>query len=532
MPASRSSRTSPTSSLAPAAVLAAALLLSAAALWWHFTQGWTLYYGDAEAHLNIARRILDSRTPGLEQIGTVWLPLPHALAALTVGSPGMWRTGLAASLVSALAHALSVWLMFLLLRRLTANLAASLTGAALLALNPNLLYLQSTPMTETLSIATILATLYFCLRAIEGRAAWAAAAGLAALAATLTRYEAWFLLPAFALYLLLHRRWKAAFLFTLLASLGPLAWFAHNWWWWGDPLEFYRGPWSAQAIYRRALAQNMQRYPGDGDWLKALEYYWAAVRATAGWPLAWAGLAASVFCLTRRLALPALILFLPGVFYVLSMHGSGTPIFLPDRWPFSHYNTRYGLALLPALALTLAAAAPFHRALGPLFLAGALSPWLIQPSPEAWICWRESEINSRARRQWSSQAAAFLAAHYRGGGIAASFGDLAGIFRRAGIPFREMLHEGQGAYWLGALARPEFLLHEEWAITLSGDALSNALARAARHGLRYDCARRIEVKGAPVLEIWRLSSRVAPPLIEPPSDEEPLDFEEALRRVP
>src|ERR1700678_4324321 len=26
--------------------------------------GWTLFYGDAEAHLDIARRVFDSRTPG------------------------------------------------------------------------------------------------------------------------------------------------------------------------------------------------------------------------------------------------------------------------------------------------------------------------------------------------------------------------------------------------------------------------------------------------------------------------------------
>ena len=38
--------------------------------------GWLLYYGDAESHLKHARRVLDSRTPGVEQLGTVWLPLP------------------------------------------------------------------------------------------------------------------------------------------------------------------------------------------------------------------------------------------------------------------------------------------------------------------------------------------------------------------------------------------------------------------------------------------------------------------------
>jgi len=57
--------------------------------------GWTLYYGDAEAHLNIARRIADSRRPGYDQIGTVWLPLPHLLMLALVRNDNLWRSGLA-----------------------------------------------------------------------------------------------------------------------------------------------------------------------------------------------------------------------------------------------------------------------------------------------------------------------------------------------------------------------------------------------------------------------------------------------------
>ena len=54
-------------------------LVSAAAVCFFSSRGWLLYYGDAEAHLNIARRIVDSHTPGYDQVGTVWLPLPHWL---------------------------------------------------------------------------------------------------------------------------------------------------------------------------------------------------------------------------------------------------------------------------------------------------------------------------------------------------------------------------------------------------------------------------------------------------------------------
>src|SRR5260370_5428616 len=59
------------------AVLGALVLLSAAAVFVTSANAWTLYYGDAEANLNIARRMIDSRTPGYDQVGTEWLPLPN-----------------------------------------------------------------------------------------------------------------------------------------------------------------------------------------------------------------------------------------------------------------------------------------------------------------------------------------------------------------------------------------------------------------------------------------------------------------------
>ena len=65
---------------------------SAAALWLVYSRGWTFYYGDAEAHWNIAREILDSRTPGYDLIGTVWLPLPHLLLMPLARVDAWWRS--------------------------------------------------------------------------------------------------------------------------------------------------------------------------------------------------------------------------------------------------------------------------------------------------------------------------------------------------------------------------------------------------------------------------------------------------------
>src|ERR1700731_4719863 len=88
-------------------VIALLAAISLAAAWWCFSHGYVLYDGDAEAHLNIARRILDSRTPGPEQIGTVWLPLPHILMIPFAMRDAWWHNGEAGILVSAICFVLA-----------------------------------------------------------------------------------------------------------------------------------------------------------------------------------------------------------------------------------------------------------------------------------------------------------------------------------------------------------------------------------------------------------------------------------------
>jgi hypothetical protein len=137
-----------------------------------------------------------------------------------------------------------------------------------------------------------------------------------------------------------------------------------------------------------------------------------------------------------------------------------------------------------------------------LILAGGVSASLaVMGEP---VCWKEAQVNSTARRAWTHEAAVFLAANYRpGSGVIYSFGDLAGVLREAGIPLREGLHQGNHPYWEAAITRPEFFLREEWALAISGDAVATAILRAQRRGPHYELLRRIIVKGAPVIEIYR-----------------------------
>jgi Gpi18-like mannosyltransferase len=497
---------------------------------WCFERGYTLDYNDAEAHLDIARRILDSRTPGPEQLGAVRLPLPHVLmiplvmrAGVEAGSNEVtnvawWRSGLAGVIPSCIAFILAGTFLFAAARRAYASTSAAFAVAFIFALNPNMLYLQSTPMTEALFAAALAATVWAVVWFRDSQSALAiVAAAIASNAASLTRYEGWFVIPFIALCLLLaaKRKWHAA-LFAALAALGPLAWLAHNQYYYGNALEFYNGPLSAMAIYRHQLARGMQPYPGDHDWRASLRYYFAAAKLVVGLPLiSGAGGVILMFfnrgTWTRVLA-PVLILALPPAFYIWSMHSSGTPVFVPALWPFGWYNTRYAIAMLPLAAFATGAMVTIVPKRARVYLAlfvlamPAAGWWIVmnvkhQPA----ICWKEAEVNSAARLTWTAEAAAFLAANYRpGSGIIHPFGDLTGVLREAGIPLRESIHEGNTPEWTLAVSRPYPALRAEWALAFSGDEVSTAVLRAHRYGKNYELRKQIIVKGAPIVEIWQL----------------------------
>jgi hypothetical protein len=509
MPAFKSSRLSRVFELAAAFALASTLAVLAS--WWFFSRGESLAYGDAASHLNIARRITDSRTPGYSQIGTVWLPLPHLIVMPLAERDEWWRSGIAGVVPSTAAFVLSAVFLFTAARRAFSSAAAGFAALALYTMNPNLMYLQATPMTEPLMLMFLTALLYATVRFHQTQSMCAvAAAGLAALGGTLTRYEGWFLVPFATLYFLAaskRRRIVNAAVFGAVASLGPLYWLAHNWWIFGNAVEFYNGPYSAMAIYRRSLAGGMAHYPGDHNWRVALYYYGEAVRTVVGLPLITMGLAGILACVWKRVFWPLLLLALVPLFYVLSLYSSGTPIYLPHLWPHAYYNTRYAVAALPLAAFAaagLAALTPRKIQVWTVVAVALLgnSAWLVKPRPEAWACWKEAQANWNTRHAAFDKAASFLRANYRpGSGIILTFADLADVPRRAGIPYREVLHEDNVIAWYAAAARPDLFLREQWAVTHSGDRIATAIVRASRRGPRYDCAGTITEKGAPVIEI-------------------------------
>jgi len=179
-------------------LLAAAAALAGAAAWAvFFRAGLVLSHYDAKAHLVVARRVIDNLTPGWQQIGAVWLPLPHLIEILPTQVDLFYRTGAFASLVSIGCLAVTTYAAARLILRVTGSRPGAAVCAALLALNPNLLYLHTTPMTEPLLLAASMLVVLWLLEWVDDdRDTVPPKLALALFAAAWTRYEAWAVIGA------------------------------------------------------------------------------------------------------------------------------------------------------------------------------------------------------------------------------------------------------------------------------------------------------------------------------------------------
>src|SRR3990172_4067941 len=161
----------------------------------YFQNGLGLAYNDARSHLDIGRRVVEGLKPGLAQIGSVWLPLNHILMIPTVWSDFMWHSGLSGALISMISFVLTGVIVYLFLKKLGVGLLGRFFGVLVFAANLNILYLQSTAMTELLLIATMTAGAYYLmLWAKKDTVLDLIKAAFWIMMSTTVRYDGWFLL--------------------------------------------------------------------------------------------------------------------------------------------------------------------------------------------------------------------------------------------------------------------------------------------------------------------------------------------------
>jgi len=155
--------------------------------------------------------------------------------------------------------------------------------------------------------------------------------------------------------------------------------------------------------------------------------------------------------------LPLLFLLVPIPFYALSIAYGGVPIFIPNWWPFTHYNTRYGLQLLPALAVAIAVLACLALRTTALnsrlrlasvmvvFAIVAVSYGSIWQSPP--ICLKEAQVNMRTRNQLQMEVARWIEKLPADSSLLMYVGDHVGALERAAFPLKRTINEGNHRVW-------------------------------------------------------------------------------------
>lgn len=269
-----------------------------------------LYFGDATSHSFGARKIVDWVEPGLQQLGTVWLPLPHLLLLPFALVDPLFTTGFAGVAVSLPSFAITSVLIYKMVRRniSTTLMLLPLCAAMLYVANPNIVYLGITAMTEAPFMLFFVAAAFYFQKWLENPSKlsrYLTYSAIFVVLASLCRYEAWilplFLIPVAAVIAARNKDVKSRRVLVVLSSLisisGILFWLGYNAILYGDALEF------ANADYYSAASQAANRSIRETLFLKpaaVLSVYSGTALAVYGPILVSAGAGYAIWLKERR----------------------------------------------------------------------------------------------------------------------------------------------------------------------------------------------------------------------------------------
>ena len=467
------------------AVVAALAVLSVATWTLSLRSGSVTAYNDSMSHLNIARLVFDGRQGGFAQLGTVWLPLGHLLELPLVWNTFLWRTALAGSLVSMAGFVAGGYALFRLVVLLGGRRLHALVGVLAYAVNLNLLYLQTTPLTEPAFVALFLVAVYLFARYLAaGSVGSLIGAGLIAGLGVLDRYDGWFVAAVMGtavvvneLVVLRSGRGRAAgttMLFLAPSVFAMVLWFGWNLMLFGDPLYAFIGPGSAHA--QQAYIEATSPLYDKGSVLGASRTYLTAAGANVGYVACGLGAAGWVAFLLegRRVRGPVRVLIAAVlgsvvVFNVLALFLGFSIIQFPGLHPGDNglgslFNVRYGVLALPFAAVGAGLLSGFRRVMVPVALLGlALQVAITHQDGVVSLL----DGTSGASTAVDSAAADRLGTVVRPGQVVMmSFGAHNPLAFRSGLPLSSFLQEGVSRDWDSALSRPS--TRADWVVLASG----------------------------------------------------------------
>jgi hypothetical protein len=441
-------------------------MVSIAFFLYYLSNGLGVAYNDARSHLDISRRVVENLTPGFAQLGSVWLPLPHLLATLTIWNDFMWHSGLAGAIQSMAAFVATGIMIYLFLKVLGVGLFGRLAGVLVFAMNLNILYMQSTAMTELLLIGTMTAGAYQLLMwHKEGTMVRLLQAGFWIMLSTLIRYDGWFLLAfAFAL-IFIHsmRKWGykttegILVLFTTLAAFGIMLWLFWNLMIFKDPLYFAFGPYSANAQQSQLEAAGVLETKKNLPF-SIQTYIYAMIYNSGFFTFILGVIGMAIFWFDKKikgdLRIAAIALMAPFFFNIVALFLGHSVLFVQGLHGNSWFNVRYGLMMVPTLAIFVGYLVHKLKAVRVALLALLVFVSLFSFVNRDAVTIDDAVVGASGKNV--SEVSGWLESNAKDkdGFVLISAASHDAIIFSSQLPMSKFIHEGTGQYWKEATAHP------------------------------------------------------------------------------
>jgi hypothetical protein len=356
-------------------------------------------------------------------------------------------------------------------------------GVFVFALNLNILYMQSTAMTELLLIGTMTASMYELMLWHKDEVLFRLIkAAFWIMLSTLIRYDGWFLFIFAIGLILLHSIKKHGYkqaegiivLFCTLGGFGIVLWFLWNQLIFKDALYFAFGPYSAnhqQKLLEDAgvLATKHNVMLSLKTYIYALVYnsnFFAVLLAIIGAVMLWFDKK-----INPSVRIATLALISPFFFNILALYMGHSVLFVQGLNGNSWFNVRYGLMMVPSIAIFVGYFVSRvntlkYAVLGLLCLVTTFSFINKDAVTIDDARFGSSGKNVSEVSGWLKQNAAD-----KEGFILISVASHDAIIFSSGLPMKRFIHEGAGKYWEYGTANPD--QWARWVIMRTNDESDN-----------------------------------------------------------
>lgn len=344
-------------------ILASSIVVSVISFGYYYSRGLVLVYKDAQSHLLIAKRVIDSPTPGFAQLGGVWPPLPHLLMQPLVWNDFLFTSGIAGSIPSMFCFVVTAVFLYKITVEISGSRGAGTVASLVFVVNPNVGYLQSTAMTELPLLMFLSGSVYFFIRWVANidrpvaNILYGTATAAMLIAATMTRYEGWILLALFVPlwgFVCLRKQMTRdriegeVFFLTFLSSLGIAGWLVWDYKIFHNPLYFQYGEYAKPSLWVGGTERAV------GNFWVSLETYSIATYETVGLVTVIFGAIGLVyFIVNERLnirKIPVYSLLFPFPFFVAAIYFGQRPLHV-EQVTGDLYNVRFSLPMILPLAI-------------------------------------------------------------------------------------------------------------------------------------------------------------------------------------